>query len=270
VRHVTTVSEVRPVGPAEDAPIPTTVEGPGAPPGPTAVADLDELHRVSRDLEARPAAGAARAAIEWAADRFGTGLVLAASFQDCVVIDLAVQVDPAIEVTFLDTGYHFAETLWYVEQVRRRYDLNLRVVGADVPPDDRWLTDTDACCAARKVAPLAAALQGRAAWMSGLRRLRRRTGPGEGEPHRHVVRRRRRRPRRGPGPPGAPPRRPRVPLHRVLALHPPGRHRCRPPGRPLGGQRQVGVRTPRLSPGPPGNISPCRRPPHPVAPGGPT
>ncbi len=171
---MTTVSELRPVGPAEDAPIPTTVEGPvegpGAPPGPTAVADLDELHRVSRDLEARPAAGAARAAIEWAVDRFGTGLVLAASFQDCVVIDLAVQVDPAIEVTFLDTGYHFAETLWYVEQVRRRYDLNLRVVGADVPPDDRWLTDTDACCAARKVAPLAAALQGRAAWMSGLRR----------------------------------------------------------------------------------------------------
>jgi len=167
---VTTMSGVRPDDPVVGAPIPTTATGPGAVPGPTAVPDLDELHRVSRDLETRPAGAAARSAIEWAADRFGAGLVLAASFQDCVVIDLAVQIDPSIEVAFLDTGYHFAETLWYVEQVRRRFDLNLRVVGADAPPDDRWLTDTDACCAARKVAPLAAALQGRTAWMSGLRR----------------------------------------------------------------------------------------------------
>ena len=54
-----------------------------------------------------------------------TGVVLAASFQDCVLIDVAMQVAPDIEVVFLDTQYHFAETLWYVEQVRERYDLNL-------------------------------------------------------------------------------------------------------------------------------------------------
>lgn len=170
---MTTVSRVRPDGPTADAPIPITVTAPGPAPGPTTSPDLDELHRVGRALEAAaPTAptAAALGVIEWAVERFGTGLVLAASFQDCVVIDLAVQVDPSIEVTFLDTGYHFAETLWYVEQVRRRFDLNLRVVGADAPTDDRWLTDTDACCAARKVAPLAAALQGRQAWMSGLRR----------------------------------------------------------------------------------------------------
>ena len=52
--------------------------------------------------------------------------MLAASFQDCVLIDVAVQVAPEIEVVFLDTQYHFAETLWYVERVRERYDLNLR------------------------------------------------------------------------------------------------------------------------------------------------
>jgi phosphoadenosine phosphosulfate reductase len=128
--------------------------------------DLDELHEISRALETRPAT----AAIEWARDRFGPGLVLAASFQDCVLIDLAAQVAPEVEVAFLDTGYHFAETLWYVEQVRKRYDLNLRVIGPEAPADDRWLTDPDGCCAVRKVAPLRQALAGKAAWMSGVRR----------------------------------------------------------------------------------------------------
>jgi len=130
------------------------------------VPDLEELHKVSRELETLPAT----VAIAWAWDRFGSDLVLAASFQDCVMIDLAAQVSREIEVAFLDTGYHFAETLWYVEQVRKRYDLNLRVVRADAPTDDRWLTDPDSCCAVRKVAPLKQALAGKAAWMSGLRR----------------------------------------------------------------------------------------------------
>ena len=48
----------------------------------------------------------------------GPGLVLAASFQDCVLIDVAMQVAPEIEVVFLDTQYHFAETLWYVDRAR--------------------------------------------------------------------------------------------------------------------------------------------------------
>jgi len=128
--------------------------------------DLRELAAVSAALEREPATSA----IEWAADRFGDGLVLASSFQDCVLIDLAAQVAPDLEVVFLDTQYHFAETLWYVETVRRRYDLNLRIVEPDIPPDDRWLDDPDACCAARKVVPMAKALAGREAWMTGLRR----------------------------------------------------------------------------------------------------
>ncbi|HEV3450794.1 MAG TPA: phosphoadenylyl-sulfate reductase [Acidimicrobiia bacterium] len=128
--------------------------------------DLRELAAVSASLERKPAT----AAIEWAAERFGDGLVLASSFQDCVLIDLAVQVAPDVDVVFLDTQYHFAETLWYVEAVRRRYDLNLRVVGPDIEPDDRWLDDPDGCCVARKVVPMAKALSGRTAWMTGLRR----------------------------------------------------------------------------------------------------
>jgi phosphoadenosine phosphosulfate reductase len=131
------------------------------------IPDLRELADVSASLEA----ASASAAIEWACDRYGHDLVLAASFQDCVLIDLAVQVAPEIEVVFLDTQYHFAETLWYVEEIRRRYDLNLRVMQPEVAPDNLWQRDPDGCCALRKVEPLARALEGKAAWMTGLRRV---------------------------------------------------------------------------------------------------
>ncbi len=129
--------------------------------------DLGELNTISKELEKKPAS----AAIKWAHERFGDGLVLAASFQDCVLIDVMAKAVPGIEVVFLDTQYHFAETLWYVERMRERYDLNLTVTHPLVPPDDLWQTDTDECCAMRKVEPLARALQGKQAWMSGLRRV---------------------------------------------------------------------------------------------------
>jgi phosphoadenosine phosphosulfate reductase len=131
-----------------------------------AVPDLAELADASRRLEHQPATEI----IRWAHERFETSLVLASSFQDCVLLDLAVQVAPEIEVVFLDTQYHFAETLWYVEQVRSRYDLNLRVLEPESRQDDRWLDDPDGCCKIRKVEPLLRALDGKAAWMTGLRR----------------------------------------------------------------------------------------------------
>jgi phosphoadenosine phosphosulfate reductase len=129
--------------------------------------DLAELAAVARELETKPAS----AAIRWADDRFGNDLVLAASFQDCVLVDIAAKVAPNIEVVFLDTQYHFAETLWYVERVRERYDLNLTVMEPLVDADDLWQTDPDECCAMRKVEPLARALAGKQAWMTGLRRV---------------------------------------------------------------------------------------------------
>jgi phosphoadenosine phosphosulfate reductase len=108
--------------------------------------------------------------IAWAAERFGDGLVLASSFNDCVLIDLVARTAPQVPIVFLDTQYHFVETLEYVEQVRQRYGLHVEVVRPLVAPDDLWQTDPDACCAARKVEPLGRALRNRTAWMSGLRR----------------------------------------------------------------------------------------------------
>jgi len=131
-----------------------------------ALPDLAELAAVSAELERKPAT----AAVRWAWETFKDQAVLAASFQDCVLIDVAMQVAPEIEVVFLDTQYHFAETLEYVEQVRERYDLNLHVMRPLIDPDDLWKVDPDECCSMRKVEPLARALQGKAAWLTGLRR----------------------------------------------------------------------------------------------------
>jgi phosphoadenosine phosphosulfate reductase len=106
--------------------------------------------------------------VAYAVGRFGKGLALAASFQDCVLIDIATRVCPDLEVVFLDTGFHFPETLAYVEDIRRRYQLRLTVIGPGTdtcPPCGQT-----GCCQQRKVHSLDRALAGKHAWMSGLRR----------------------------------------------------------------------------------------------------
>ena len=127
--------------------------------------DLEELTAVADEFETAPAGKV----LGWAVERFGRNLSVACSFQDCVIIDLAVRADPDIDVIFLDTGFHFPETLAFVEQVRRRYDLNLHVMTPG-PEADAWPCGTDRCCELRKVEPLDRALSGRDAWITGLKR----------------------------------------------------------------------------------------------------
>lgn len=121
-------------------------------------------------LSARFEASSAAEIVAWAADTFGESLAVAASMEDAVLIDVASRVRPGIDVVFVDTGYHFPETLATAERVSRRYPIELRVVRDESPTDDLWRTSVDACCAARKVAPFDTALRGYTAWMSGLRR----------------------------------------------------------------------------------------------------
>lgn len=139
-------------------------------PGPTTTPDSltdDELAALSAGFEsAEPAE-----IIAWAADTFGSDLCVAASMEDALLIDVTTRVTPGIDVVFVDTGFHFPETLATAERVRRRYPIELRVVREEtdrVP--DLWKTDTDGCCARHKVAPFDAGLRQYSAWMSGLRR----------------------------------------------------------------------------------------------------
>ena len=125
-----------------------------------------ELDRARRRLEGAPAIDV----LHWTFERFGRDVVLTSSFQDCVLVDLAVQVDPGVRVVFLDTGYHFPETLAYMRHVEQRYGLDLEVVVPDIPLDERPC-GTPGCCDARKVAPLDAVLAGTRAWLTGVKRV---------------------------------------------------------------------------------------------------
>ena len=124
------------------------------------------LAELNREFEHAPAS----AIIQWAVDTFHPHLSLAASMTDAVLVDLAVAVEPSIEVTFIDTGYHFPETLETVEEVRRRYGLNLKMMTVARQAEELWKVDPENCCSAVKVGQLDRALAGKAAWMSGLRR----------------------------------------------------------------------------------------------------
>jgi phosphoadenosine phosphosulfate reductase len=107
----------------------------------------------------------------WAAAQFGAdGLVVTASFEDAVLVHVAATAVPGIEIVLLDTQYLFAETKWFVDELTRRLDLNLRIEHPDVQPDNLWQTDTAACCDVRKVQPLARAIAGKRAWITGVRR----------------------------------------------------------------------------------------------------
>ena len=122
------------------------------------------------DLNARFEKEAAGTIIRWAVDTFHPHLCLTASMTDAVLIDLAVAVEPSVEVVFIDTGYHFPETLETVENVRRRYGLNLRIMTVAAQEPELWKADPENCCSAVKVGQLDRALSGKEAWMSGLRR----------------------------------------------------------------------------------------------------
>jgi phosphoadenosine phosphosulfate reductase len=126
-------------------------------------AELAELNREFERLSASKI-------VQWAVDNFAPHLCLSASMTDAVLIDIAVKIDPHIEVVFIDTGYHFPETLDTVERVRRRYGLNLRMMTVATHDEELWKVDPENCCSAIKVGQLDRALAGKVAWMSGLRR----------------------------------------------------------------------------------------------------
>jgi phosphoadenosine phosphosulfate reductase len=146
----------------------------------TSLRDLPAAERdsalavVSAALEGMPAEEIAA----WASGAFGADVIVAASMQDVVLPHLFAQVLPGIEVLFLQTGYHFAETLQTRDVAIR--DLAITVVEAlprqsvaeqDAEYGERLHDrDPNLCCFLRKVDPLARSLEGRAAWVTGVRR----------------------------------------------------------------------------------------------------
>jgi phosphoadenosine phosphosulfate reductase len=137
--------------------------------------ELRELASIAGpELELAPA----EIIIEWAVETFGERFCVTSSMADAVLADLASRVAPGIDVVFLDTGYHFAETIGTRDAVEATMPVNL----VSVRPEqtvaeqdatygkDLYLRDPDLCCALRKVRPLQDALSAYDAWATGLRR----------------------------------------------------------------------------------------------------
>lgn len=120
----------------------------------------------------------AREIIRWAAATFGDRLCLTSSMSDALLVDLVSRVKPGVDVLFIDTGYHFAETIGTRDAVQQVYDVNvINVQGSrSVAEQERDLgprlfgRNPDLCCYLRKVEPLNRALEPYLAWISGIRR----------------------------------------------------------------------------------------------------
>jgi phosphoadenosine phosphosulfate reductase len=141
----------------------------------TMTIDLEQLARgARRELESAPATEILR----WAVQTFGARFAVASSMQDAVLVHLVSQVAAGVDVLFLDTGYHFAETLG-TRAVAVSYHVNVisltprqTVAEQDATEGPKLHDrDPDRCCRMRKVEPLDRALAHYDAWATGLRRV---------------------------------------------------------------------------------------------------
>ncbi|MFJ8792672.1 phosphoadenylyl-sulfate reductase [Streptomyces sp. NPDC102462] len=138
----------------------------------------DELRALAeqagRELESAPALRI----LQWAADTFGRRFCVTSSMEDAVVAHLASRVMKGVDVVFLDTGYHFPETIGTRDAVEAVMDVNVitltprrSVAEQDAEHGPRLHDrDPDLCCRLRKVQPLEEGLKGYLAWATGLRR----------------------------------------------------------------------------------------------------
>jgi len=136
------------------------------------------------EARARLAGAPAEAVLAWAESRFGAAAAIASSFgvEDVVLIDLAAQHAPRMRVFTLDTGRLHSETYEVMEEVRRRYGIAIETYFPERESVETLVrekghfsfrlsvAERKECCAIRKVEPLQRALEGRAAWVTGLRR----------------------------------------------------------------------------------------------------
>ncbi|WP_019969855.1 phosphoadenylyl-sulfate reductase [Mycobacterium sp. 141] len=136
-----------------------------------------------RELAERGAAELADASAEellrWTDEHFGGKYVVASNMQDAVLVEMAAKVRPGVDVLFLDTGYHFAETIGTRDAVEQVYGVNVvNVYPEHTVAEQNELLGTDLfarnageCCRLRKVEPLSKALAGYSAWVTGIRRV---------------------------------------------------------------------------------------------------
>jgi phosphoadenosine phosphosulfate reductase len=135
----------------------------------------DEIAAANRELDGR----APPEVLAWAVRRFFPKLMMATAFgpEGCCILYMLSQIEPAVRVINLDTGYQFAETLELRERIRERYGIAVELIRPDttVAEYERehggplYVHRPDQCCYDRKIVPLRRAVKGYAAWISAIR-----------------------------------------------------------------------------------------------------
>lgn len=139
----------------------------------------DELRRIAEQAAIELSDATAQNALRWVADTFDDRWCVASNMQDAALVHLASTFRPGVDVLFLETGYHFAETIGTRDAVGAVYPVNLIDIRprATVAEQDAaegpqlYARDPARCCALRKVAPLSDALRRYDAWVTGVRRV---------------------------------------------------------------------------------------------------
>jgi phosphoadenosine phosphosulfate reductase len=138
-------------------------------------AEIDELN--ARFESADP-----RDIVRWAVETFGNHLAVGASFggnSGMAILHMVASLKPDVHVFVADTGYLFEETLETRKRAEAELGLrNVQVFKPRLSHEEQaerfgsalWMRDPDLCCEIRKVEPNHRALEGKQAWISGLRR----------------------------------------------------------------------------------------------------
>lgn len=138
--------------------------------------EIERIEALARQL----ADAAPEATLRWAIEEFDTSVTIATGFglEGVALIDMAVRINPRIDVFFLDTAFLFPETYDLRRRLEDRYHIQIRAYETDITPEQQelrfgaelWTTDPDLCCRLRKLEPLKDALRGRRAWLTAIRR----------------------------------------------------------------------------------------------------
>ena len=138
----------------------------------------DELKALADEAAAKFAEASADELLAWVAEEFGYRAAVACSMADAVLPHVVQKHLPWVDTLFLETGYHFAETIGTRDAVESTMQLSV----IDVTPKrtveeqdaefgkDLFARDPALCCQMRKVEPLAEQLTNYEAWITGLRR----------------------------------------------------------------------------------------------------
>ena len=136
----------------------------------------EDLDTLSQEFETKPP----QEILSWAVEAFAPEIAVSTSFQtqSMPLLHMVTRIMPDVQVLFLDTGYHFWDTLTFRERIQHEWKLNV----VDLYRDSRWdffvrdhirtlpLEDANLCCYIHKVQPMQQALAGLKAWITGIRR----------------------------------------------------------------------------------------------------